>query len=99
MVFLLLGIKNPHVLIANPKAALLLDGFECGKVVYNYSDKFASYREISNSVFVERLDQQIKGRADGIISNLRKTYDDLRVAGFGDKSLYLPHSDPHYYIR
>ncbi len=92
LVFCLLGIKKPHVLVANPKALQLLDCVEYGKVIYNYSDKFASYREISDREFVEELDRGLKERADAIISNLRKTYDDLCTAGFEGKSLYLPHS-------
>jgi hypothetical protein len=87
-----LGIQVPSALISNPKAALLLDGLEWGKIVYWYSDKFVSYREIDNRGLLRRMDESLRAKADVIISNLQKTYDDLTAAGYGDKAIYMPHS-------
>jgi hypothetical protein len=91
-IFKKLGIEDPFVLISNPKAALVLRNLKTGRIIYNYSDKFKSYREISDGGYIAGLDEELKKKADIIICNLRKTFDELSETEYKEKIHYLPHS-------
>ena len=91
-VFRILKIKNPFIIVASPKAATLLDHISHASVIYMYSDKFSSYREISDKNHIESLDEILKQKSQFIVSNLYKTYEDLLRSPFASKSVYLPHS-------
>ena len=92
----ILGIKNPIIWVCSPKAALLLDKIKYKKLIYNYSDKFTSYREISNRELITKFDSMLKDKADIIISNLLKTYEELQHNGCSKKTIYLPHGVDYF---
>ena len=92
LVFQFLRIKKPYIIVASPKAANLLDHISHASLIYMYSDKFSSYREISDKNYIESLDELLKSKSQFIVSNLVKTYEDLQNTSFASKSVYLPHS-------
>jgi hypothetical protein len=92
LVFLLKGIKKPITWICNPKAVLLTNKYKSDKIIYNYSDKFSSYREISNKEYIQKLDDELKEKSDLIFCNLFKTYEELSLTEYKNKIHYFPHS-------
>ncbi len=91
-IFTLLKIKDPILIIANPKAATLLHLFQSSTIIYLYSDKYSAYREIANKDYIDSLDYQLQEKSNFIVSNLKRTYDELCETKHKSKSLYLPHS-------
>lgn len=92
IVFRILGIAKPHILVASPKVASIIDAIDYESLIYMYSDKFSAYREISDEEFIGRLDSQMKDKASFIVSNLYRTYEELSQSPYSSKSVYLPHS-------
>ncbi len=92
MVFRWLGIRRPVLWVCHPRAAELIDGIDHAALVYNYSDKFVSFREIDDRESVQRLDEQLVHRSTHIICNLLHTYEELHATGHGYKAFYIPHS-------
>ena len=87
-----LKIDKPHVIISSPKALSVINKIPCSTLIYMYSDMFSAYREIANRDYITKLDEELKEKADFVVSNLRRTYDQLRNSSFSNKSIYLPHS-------
>lgn len=90
--FLALGINEPYILVASPKTATLIDNISYKCLMYMYSDKFSSYREIHDKDYIRLLDSTLKEKSQFIVSNLYKTYEELKESSFASKSIYLPHS-------
>ncbi|MCX6163657.1 MAG: hypothetical protein NTU73_02155 [Ignavibacteriae bacterium] len=99
LVFLIKGIKRQISWICNPKAVLLTNKYKSDKIIYNYSDKFSSYREISNKEYIMKLDDELKDKADLIFCNLVKTYEELSLTSFKNKIHYFPHSVDFKYFN
>lgn len=92
LIFLLKGIKKPVTWICNPKAVLLTNKYKSDKIIFNYSDKFSSYREISNKEYIKKLDDELKEKSDLIFCNLYKTYEELSLTNYKGKIHYFSHS-------
>jgi len=82
----LLGIRKPVLLVSSPKAALLLSSIDYSRLIYMYSDKFVSYREIHDRDYILHLDSILKSKSDYIVSNLLKTFEDLSSTEYGSKA-------------
>jgi hypothetical protein len=91
-VFLLKRIKNPVIWVCNPKAVLITNKIKSNKLIYNYSDKFSSYREISDKEYIQNLDNELKFKSDFIFCNLIKTFEELSISNYRNKIRYFPHS-------
>ena len=85
-----LGIRKPLVFASIPSFAGVVGAMDRSGLLYYYSDKYESYRDISARESIAAMDRQLFEAADGVFCASEKVYDSLKALRSGVH--LLPHA-------
>jgi len=85
-----LGIKRPLVFASIPSFAGVVEGMDRSGLLYYYSDKYDSYRDISARESIMAMDKRLFDAADGVFCAAEKVYENLKSKRPG--VYLLPHA-------
>jgi hypothetical protein len=90
LAYRLLGLKRPLAVVCIPSFGAILPKLDHSSMIYYYTDKFDSYRDIKAKESIQRRDRITFETADLVLCSSRLIYDECRAKREGVS--YFPHA-------